>query len=101
MTRLAAGLDRSRGRTRVGSLKLRIIPLQFRLTNKFRQAKAQSAEFAEQQWRRDAVLVGLAVGIDHDYPSALAQRRTQPPEERVRLADLVVHVDQEDAVEAG
>ena len=47
------------------------------------------------------MLVGRPIDIDDDHLAAGPQRRPQPPEEGIRLAHLVIHVDQEDAVEAG
>src|SRR3546814_12983000 len=47
-----------------------------------------------------AVLRDGAVAIDDDHLPAPAQRRAQPPEEGVGLADLVIHMDHENAVEA-
>src|SRR6187551_40736 len=64
------------------SLELRIIAREFGLANKFHQAEADGLEFAEQQLRRDAVLVGRPVDVDHDHLTAVAQRRAQSPEER-------------------
>src|SRR6187399_568353 len=76
------------------SLELRIIAREFGLANKFHQSEADGLEFAEQQLRRDAVLVGRPVDVDHHNLALLAQGRSQPPEERIRLFDLVVHMDQ-------
>src|SRR6187549_4014448 len=81
----ATGGDCVRLRPWADSLELRIIAREFGLANKFRQAEADGLEFAEQQLRRDAVLVGRPVDVDHDHLPSLAQGRAQPPEERVGL----------------
>src|SRR5688572_5386694 len=46
------------------------------------------------------MLVRGAIHIYHDHLTALAQRWPQPPQERVRLGHLVVHMDHEYPVEA-
>jgi len=56
------------------SLELRIIAREFGLANKFHQPEADGLEFAEQQLRRDAVLVGRPVDVDHHDLALFAQR---------------------------
>src|SRR5690606_17618886 len=68
--------------------------------NKFDQPETHLVEFAKKQCRRDAVLVGRSVDIDDDDLTAFTQGRSKPPQERIGLGDLVVHMDHEYAVEA-
>src|SRR3546814_18337217 len=59
---------------------------------------ADRLELADEQAKGRAVLRDGAVAIDDDHLPAQAQRRAQPPEEGVGLADLVKHRDNEKEV---
>src|SRR3546814_18149206 len=61
---------------------------------------ADRLELADEQAKGRAVLRDGAVAIDDDHLPAPAQRRAQPPDEGVGLADLVIHTDHENAAEA-
>src|SRR3546814_8117688 len=61
---------------------------------------AHRLKFADEQAEGGAMLGDRAVAVDDDHLPALAQCGAQPPQEGVRLADLVIHMDHEDEVEA-
>src|SRR5690606_42157616 len=63
------------------------------------QLVADRLEFADEQAERGAVLRDRPIAVDDDHLPVPAQRRTQPPEEGVGFADLVIHVYHENAVE--
>src|SRR5690606_14190116 len=99
-TLLSAGHDVSGLRARPGNYKLRIIASEFRLANKFHQSVAYGVELAEEQFRRNPVLIGGSINVDDNDLAAFPQRGPQPPQECIGLAHLMVHVDHEHPIEA-
>src|SRR5687768_4242680 len=67
------------------AFELGVVAEDLGLSDELDQAVSDRLELALEQQRRDAVLVGRAVAVDHDDLPALLERGRQPPEERVRL----------------
>src|SRR3546814_20962799 len=61
---------------------------------------AHRLKFADEQAKGRTMLRDRAVAVDDDNLPVPAQRRAQPPQKGVGLADLVIHMDHEDAVGA-
>jgi hypothetical protein len=96
----ATGVDCVAARPGADRLELRIIAREFRLANKFHQRKPTASNSQNSSCgAMPCSSVGRSMSTTTTWP-VLAQRRAQPPEERIGLLDLVVHVDHEDAVEA-
>ncbi|KAK0330184.1 hypothetical protein LTR94_033830, partial [Friedmanniomyces endolithicus] len=76
-----AGDDAGGVGSRGDAAEAREITASSRLGDHLLHAKTHGGQFAAQQARRRAMLVGRAVGIDHDQLAILLERGTEVPEE--------------------